>query len=100
MVNVVKEGAARVDPQLLSDLERRLAIAKSKIEPGQLLNAGTPREQLEIADRAKLDKITNDIVQSAKKKLPVKIHAHAEALPLFDLFKEARITPPPDLKVA
>ena len=92
------ESEARVSEKTLEGLERRLAIAKSKIQPGGEL--GTNRDDLPLETRAQLDKIQKDIIRNATKPVPIKIHAHAESIPLFELCKSAGVPPPPDLQAA
>lgn len=100
MIEVFKDGQARVNPEMLASLERRLAIAKDRIEPGIHLGMTATSAESHRDARAELDAAAREILHSAAEPIPVRIHAHAESLPLFRLCQAVGVEPPPDLKVA
>jgi hypothetical protein len=81
-------------------LERRLAVAISKLEPGStrsvLSTAG--KMEIKVPKRIELEEIRDEILASYSK--GVKIASNAESTCLIRLFKDANLELPIDIKVA
>jgi hypothetical protein len=100
MSDVTKDVEAHVPADLLAGLQRRLAIAKDIAASGIHLGAHEKSTAEARETRARLDAAAEEILEYAKTPLPIRIHAHAESLPLFKLCQAKNVQPPPELTVA
>lgn len=94
-------AVARLEGDDLDRLERRLSIAKSKLEPGAVVFRGEPfgeTGEVQAPERQEeLDDIAHDIVTTAR--AGVEIASQAESRPLIALFEAAGTDLPPEVRV-
>jgi hypothetical protein len=90
---------ARLNEDDIDDLERRLAIAMSKLTPGTSRRVRGPEKEmvLETPGQHELKEVTSEIIENAR--LGVRIAPQTESRPLIPLFKAAKVELPPEIKI-